>query len=193
MTRATHTKLLTTAAIFLLAVAAGCGYRALAPTPVGAGASASLSPLGATASSSTTLYKLTFTGDIQSGPLGPIALNPNNPWRGVSIGNATLTLPVSTDLAGCGLDRTNWGGDAGIWMGGLVIQQRGDFTHLGFQVSVNGSVTLNLAVNDPSATSSASGVQFFLKFFNAKAYLGASSPDPAADPCVTFTVTATPQ
>ena len=177
------------AAISLAALAAACADRTLAPTPIETGASPSV--LAAKGGGSNT-YTLRFSGDITSGSLGPVALNPNNPWRGISIGNATLTLPVSTDLAGCGSDGTNWGGNAGIWTGDLVIQQRGDFTHLGFQVSVGGSITLNLAVNDPG-TSSASGGQFFLKFVNAKAYVGATSPDPAADPCVTFTVTATPQ
>ena len=181
------------AAIAAAALAVGCTGRTLAPTPV-VETSASGSALLATASSSKTLYFLTFSGDIQSGPLGPIALNPNNPWVGLNLNSATLTLP-SGELhgSGCpGVGTTNWGGNVGPWTGDLDIRQKGNLTHLGFQVSVAGSITLNLAINH-NATSSTSGGKFLLTFTNARAYLGASSPDPAADPCVTFTVTATPQ
>jgi hypothetical protein len=51
---------------------------------------------------------------------------------------------------------------------------------------------VNVAVNH-ATTSSASGDVFVLSFTNATALVGANSPDPLADPCVSFSITATPQ
>lgn len=198
-------KLTAISALLAAAFALGCGDQPIktGPTPL-AQSPSSLAVQAATSKTQTavskTLYNITFTGDITSGPLGPIALNTTNPWGSVRLDSATLTLPVAVDLSGtaCGRpDPTNWGGNAGTWTAPLVVKKgsNGNFTHLGFQGPVvvgSTSYILNLAVNS-NATSSTSGGAFILQFTNALAQLGASSPDPAADPCVTFVITATPR
>lgn len=175
-------------AVAVAATSVACERSATAPTPVASGAVPAAA--GAEAKAPRPLYFLSFSGDITSGSLGPVALNSADPWRGISLKGVTLTLPNTVDLAGCSDDGSSWRSNAGDWTGDLVIQDRGNFTHLGF-LSAGGAL-LNLAVNH-DADSSKSGTSFLLTFTNAKALVGLGSPDPAADPCVTLTITAKPQ
>ena len=139
-------------------------------------------------------YDLSFAGDITDEM--PVQLNPNTPFKGFKLNNAVLALPSGETGAGCPQSSSaGWGGNVGTWTGTLTIKQGTSSSTLQFFATSpsypSKELKLQITTNQKEATDG-SGV-ITLAFPCVKALVGLpTSPDPAADPWVTFTITATP-
>src|SRR3990172_2310581 len=131
-------------------------------------------------------YDLSFTGNIAAEM--PVQLNPNTPFKGFKLNNAVLILPAGETGAGCPPSSAGWGGNTGTWTGTLTIKQGTSSSTLQYfstsPTYPSNELKLQITTNQKETTET--GV-IKLAFPCVRALVGLpTSPDPAADPWVTF-------
>jgi len=184
---------------FVALLAVSCSESTSSPTDLNSdSAAAPSSSLGATAPSAAksgglASYDLSFAADITAEMA--VRLNPNTPFKGFKLNNAVLTLPSGGTGVGClQSSSAGWDGNAGTWTGTLTIKQGTSSSTLQFFATSPSypSKELKLQITTNQKETTVAGV-ITLAFPCVKALVGLpTSPDPGADPWVTFTITATP-
>jgi hypothetical protein len=180
------------AALLLAAgITAGCDLDPTVPGTTPAPGEARLSKKKS--KTSTTPHTLQFSTDITSEPIPNVMLDPNSPLTNVAHSTTPITLPDVLELLGCGAEGGNWTPYAGNWTGYLALTGDGSTATLNFTAYAADGTPFWLSV-DGAATTQKVGTATVLTFTDVTAMAKLDQePLVIIFPCVTFSITATPQ
>lgn len=180
----------TLAASLLLAVAlTGCELQPTAPVEA---PEASLAR-GKKNSTSRVAHTVLFQGDVLSAPMPDVMLYPDAPLSNLVIPTASLTLPVTPDLIGCGPVGGNWAPFEGNWTGYLVLTSDKSKATMNFVTSNAEGTTVWMSV-EGAATTRTVGATTTLTFTDVTAVIKKDEyPLVIIFPCASFSIAATRQ
>lgn len=186
--------------VLLTAGVAGCDREPTAPAPSAATLTAPSAELGRRKDgkrprthSTRVAHRVAFAGDLQSGPIADVPLDPAAPLGNVSIPVAPLYLPELLDLLGCGADGTSWGPYAGRWTGHLVMTGGARSATINFTAYADDGTPFWMSVEGATRTETV-GTTTTTTFRDVKAMAKMDRhPLEVVFPCTSFQVSATRQ